>query len=469
MEFMDKLRWLFWFWGGRFRRLFFMSIPENEKDYQKSRRMFIAADASYQMAANLAGGTYLMALLAHIGLSDGDIGIILSLGALAAVFQLFIVEYVQKLKKYKLYVVVTALQRIWWGILFLIPFLNCSGQLKIVLVIILYLFSQVWSQTGNTVSVAWMAMLVPDRIRGTFLARKEVVAVFMAVFSTFVMGLVYDFFTDINMEYAFAINGTLLIILALVNTAMYVLMKDPRYSVTNEEGKELHGKLAKRAQQDKQQEKKSFVKIFLDAFSASGFRKILVMSILWNICYYLVCPFMSSYYIYDLGMSYTFVTAIGLLTTFLRIGILPLMGRWSDRKGAEGVTCVSLLFFMVSYILIAFAVPSNAVVMYCVASLFSAVGWSYISAGFLNIQLKNMDEDKQTEQYTILSGVCGLLAMIISVVSGKLLNFLQCHPVTIAGKSLYAQQVLNVLGAVMLAVLILYIRCRMMSASGKGK
>lgn len=454
---MDNLKWMFWYWGGKFRRQFFMSIPESEKDYRNSRRMFIAADTMNQIIANLAGGTYLMGLLAHLGVSDGTIGIILSLGTLAAVFQLFIIEFVQKLKKYKLYVVLTILQRVWLGVLFLVPFMGGLTQVKAALVIILFLFAQIWSQTGNTVSVAWMAMLVPDRIRGTFLARKESVAVFLAVFSMFIMGIVYDFFESINMQYAFAVNGTLLIILALVNTALFMFMKDPKHSLMNADGKELHGKLAKRAEKDMKAEKKPFLEIFREAFGSSGFRKVMVMTILWNVCYYIVCPFMSSYYIKDLGLSYTFVTMINLIATVVRVSILPMMGKFSDEKGAEGVLSFSLGVFMVSYLILAFTVPSNGVVMYCIASLVSAVGWSYIGAGLLNIQLKNIEESKQTEQYAILSGVCGFAAMVISVISGEILDFLQRHRVAIAGTELYAQQVLNLVGAVLILILILYV------------
>lgn len=454
---MDKLKWTFWFWGGRFRRQFFMSIPENEKDYRNSRRMFIAADAMNQIIGNLAGGTYLMALLAHLGVSDGAIGVILSLGTLAAVFQLFIIEFVQKLKKYKLYVVLTIFQRIWLGVLFLVPFLGCGAETKALLVIVMFLFAQIWSQTGNTVSIAWMAMLVPDQIRGTFLARKEAVAVFLAVFSTFVMGIVYDFFTDINMEYAFAANGGLLIVMAIVNTVLFVLMKDPRHSLLNTEGKELHGKLAKRAQKELHVEKKPFLEIFREAFASPGFRKVLVMSILWNTCYYIVCPFMASYYINDLGLSFTFVTMINLIATVLRVLILPVMGRFSDQRGAEGALSISLAIFMVSDLLFAFTVPSNGLVMYCIASLVAAVGWSYIGAGLLNVQLKNMEESKQTEQYAILSGVSGFSAMVISVISGEVLDFLQKNRVTFAGRELYAQQILNIVGALLVLILILYV------------
>ena len=151
---MERLKWKFWFWGGRFRRQFFMAVPENEEDYKKSRNEFIATDAMYQMICNLAGGNYLMSLLAFLGVSDGVIGIVLSLGSLAAVFQFAILKFMQRIEKYKPYVVITVFQRLWLGVLFLIPFIGGSLKVKAVVVIFLFLFGQIWSQTGNTVAIS---------------------------------------------------------------------------------------------------------------------------------------------------------------------------------------------------------------------------------------------------------------------------------------------------------------------------
>ena len=249
---MERLKWKFWFWGGRFRRQFFMAVPENEADYKKSRNMFIAADAMNQMIGNLAGGTYLMTLLAFLGVSDGTIGIILSLGSLAAVFQLVILRFMQKLEKYKPYVVATVSQRLWLGVLFLVPFFGGNNGLKAIVVIVMFLFAQIWSQTGNTVSISWMALLVPEEGRGRFLARKEMIAVFAAIFSTFVLGIVFDAFTDSKIKIAFGIMGSVLIILAVINTLMFLFMKDPRLILVDENGRELHGTLARKARKERQ-------------------------------------------------------------------------------------------------------------------------------------------------------------------------------------------------------------------------
>lgn len=454
---MERLKWKFWFWGGRFRRQFFMAVPENEEDYKKSRNEFIATDAMYQMICNLAGGNYLMSLLAFLGVSDGVIGIVLSLGSLAAVFQLAILKFMQRIEKYKPYVVITVFQRLWLGVLFLIPFIGGSLKVKAVVVIFLFLFGQIWSQTGNTVAISWMALLVPNDSRGAFLARKEAIAVFSAVFSTFCMGIVYDRFAGSDMRYAFGVNGGVLIILALVNTILFICMKDPRLILVDEEGRELHGTLARRARKERRVPQKPIMETLKEAFSTKGFQKVLSMTILWNVCYFTICPFMASYTINDIGLSFTFVTLINLVTTVLRVLILPVMGKFSDRSGAEKAFSVSLAVLMAAYILYAFTVPSNGAVMYFVATLVAAIGWSYIGAGLLNIQLKYLDETKQTEHYTILSAVSGLTAILISIVSGKILDFLQKNRVVLGGRELYAQQILNVVGAIFILILIWYV------------
>ena len=464
---MERLKWKFWFWGGRFRRQFFMAVPENEADYKKSRNMFIAADAMNQMIANLAGGTYLMTLLSFLGVSDGTIGIILSLGSLAAVFQLVILRFMQKLEKYKPYVVSTISQRLWLGVLFLIPFFGGNNRLKAAVVIVMFLFAQIWSQTGNTVSVSWMAMLVPEEGRGRFLARKEMIAVFAAIFSTFVMGIVFDAFTDNNIKIAFGIMGSVLIVLALINTIMFICMKDPRLILVDENGRELHGTLARKARKERQVKPQPVLVILKNTFKHAGFRKVLIMTILWNVCYFVICPFMASYTIQDLGLSFTFVTLINLISTVLRVLILPLMGKFSDKSGAEKAMCTSLAVLMLSYLIYAFTVPTSPIAMYISAAVVAAVGWSYIGAGLMNIQLKYMDKEKQTEQYTILSAVSGLSAMVISVITGRVLDFLQKNPVSFAGKELYAQQILNIVGAVCIVILISYVMIVVYEKKGK--
>ena len=55
---MNRLKWMLMYAGGRFRRQFFMSLPENEVDYEKSRVQYIIGDTANQTIAQQAGGTF---------------------------------------------------------------------------------------------------------------------------------------------------------------------------------------------------------------------------------------------------------------------------------------------------------------------------------------------------------------------------------------------------------------------------
>lgn len=83
---MEKLMLDMHWFLGRFRRIFFMALPENEADYEKSRRRYIAGDAATQTIAQLAGGTFLVSLMLSVGFSDAQAGVLTSVASLAALF-----------------------------------------------------------------------------------------------------------------------------------------------------------------------------------------------------------------------------------------------------------------------------------------------------------------------------------------------------------------------------------------------
>lgn len=95
---------------GQLRRVYFMALPESKQDLKNSRIYYTTADSAAQTIAQLAGGTFLAALMSHSGISDANIGIITSLISFAALSQLFLINFFKKIKKYKFLVTITALQ-----------------------------------------------------------------------------------------------------------------------------------------------------------------------------------------------------------------------------------------------------------------------------------------------------------------------------------------------------------------------
>ena len=72
--FMSKLILDFNWLLGHLRRIYFMALPENEEDYEKSRGYYIAGDSATQTIAQLAGGTFLVSLMLSVNIPDATIG-----------------------------------------------------------------------------------------------------------------------------------------------------------------------------------------------------------------------------------------------------------------------------------------------------------------------------------------------------------------------------------------------------------
>ena len=97
---------------GRLRRIYFMALPESKADLKKSRVCYTIGDSAVQTIGNLTAGTIFASLMTNIGVSDANIGVIISLASLAAVSQLLTMGLTNRLKKYKLLVCFTASARI---------------------------------------------------------------------------------------------------------------------------------------------------------------------------------------------------------------------------------------------------------------------------------------------------------------------------------------------------------------------
>lgn len=459
---MEKIKLILMYLGGRLRRQFFMALPEDEKDFDKSRQYYIAADSASQLITQLAGGTFLMTLLSYAGLSDGVIGTVLSLVTLGAVFQLLAMNRVQRLPKFKLFVAASVLQKIWFGVIFIIPLFVVKGLELQILICGIFLFAQIISQVGVPASMDWIASLVPSTERGKYFSKKDAFAVFFTVFGMFVMGVLLDITKGRHLKLGFLLIGIVLILLALLNFISFVKMKEPRTALMNAEGKELHGSLAKKELKKQTLEHNGIGREIRYAFSSDRFRKALILNLLWTTAFYIGMPFNNSYQVKELGLSYTYIMLIILLTTILRVVITPGIGKKADHSGSPLMLLWSLTSMGIYYLTMIFTVPENGKVFFTIASIFSAVGWSFIAIGLFNIQLMCVDRTRRMQQYTILSGVSGLYGFIISVVGGVLVDYFQKNRLLIGGRLIFAQQWMNLLGLlfVLLTMIYLYIKVK---------
>lgn len=457
---MEKLMLDMHWFLGRFRRIFFMALPENEADYEKSRRRYIAGDAATQTIAQLAGGTFLVSLMLSVGFSDAQAGVLTSVASLAALFQLFTMRMVNHLQKRKLFVCLMTVQKLYLAFIFFIPLLPVPDSTRQLLVIAGYFFAQICSQIGTPATQDWIASLVPARLRGNYFSRKDAVCVFVTVTMMLLSGMIMDATAGGRQNAGFMLNGSMILILVILNAWAFSCMKEPRQGIINAQGKEIHGKLKHKYPKAETAYNGNLLEEVKEAFGKADFRMAFILTLLWQTSFYCASPFNTSYQLVELKMPFTFIMIIGFLGNMLRIAITPLMGKLGDKHGMAFLYKYSLVGILLYYLFFALAVPSNAYPMVILGTVSSALGWSFAGIGLFGVQLELLDEGKRDIQLSVLSALSGVYGFLVSFVSGCLLDYLQQVLVTLPGKRLYAQQFTNILGAGFLLLTILYLKCR---------
>jgi MFS family permease len=438
-----------------------MALPESKEDFKKSRICYTTADSAAQTIVQLAGGTFLAALMTYSHISDANIGIITSLVSLAALSQLFLINFFKRLKKYKLLVCATALQRSLFAVIYLIPLLALGGMVKAILIIFLYFIGQVFVQIGLPASQDWIASLVPGRLRGKYFSIKDSVAVFIVSSAMLLAGMILDYFKPRNILTGFIIIGVLIFILTLINVIALSKMKEAKTSYMNEAGKEMHGRLAKKAKEEEKAVKVDELGIGSElkaAFADRKFRKAFTIQCLYTFAFYICTPFNASYQINDLALPYTFIMLVSFIANLYRIYITPKFGRLADKHGMAKLLRFTLFALGLNFLTMAFTIPGNAYPLYIIGTIFGSTAWAFVGIGLFGVQLDFFKNEKRMVWLTITSSISGIFGFFVSIVGGILLDYLQKSQLHLFGIRIYAQQVLNLIGFLIIVIAVYYIR-----------
>lgn len=455
----NNLFYLHRYFMGQVRRIYFMALPESKQDLKKSRIYYTTGDSAVQTIVQLAGGTFLAALMSHSGISDSNIGIITSLISFAALSQLFLINYFKRIKKYKFLVCVTSLQRALFAILYLIPLFGLSSSTNAILIVALYFIGQIFVQIGTPASQDWISRLVPGRLRGKYFSIKDSVVVFVVSIMMLISGMILDFYKKTNILIGFTLISIIIFILTMINVVAFSMMKEARVSYMNEAGKEMHGRLAKKAKEHEHTEHSdSIFSEVKQAFQNHKFRKAFTVQSLYIFAFYICNPFNASYQINDLSLPYTFIMLVSFIVNLYRIYLMPKLGRMADRYGMGKILRFTILFLGLYFLTMAFTMPFNAYPMYILGAVFNSTAWAFIGIGLFGIQLDFYRSDKRMIWLTITSSISGLLGFLVSIIGGTILGKLQAQNLHLFGQKIYAQQVLNLMGFLIILVTVYYIK-----------
>ena len=137
---------------------------------------------------------------------------------------------------------------------------------------------------------------------------------------------------------------------------------------------------------------------FKSAFNTLKDKKVLkitVVFVLWNIAYYCAFPFYGSYNIKELGFSLGFVSVITIISSFCRILVSRLWGKYADKNSFAKMIVWCMLIAMLGFLVASFSTPQTGKIFQTAYMVLNAVAMGGINSALiicanlsLNIPLK---------------------------------------------------------------------------------
>jgi MFS family permease len=149
---------------------------------------------------------------------------------------------------------------------------------------------------------------------------------------------------------------------------------------------------------------------------------------------------------------------VGFILNLYRIYITPKLGRLADKYGMGKLLRFTILALGLNFLALALTMPFNAYPMHIVGSFFGSTAWAFLGIGLFGIQLDFFKSEKRMIWLTITSSLSGLFGFLVSILGGVILNFLQRITIVILGQKIYAQQILSLIGFLILLFTVFYIK-----------
>ena len=352
------------------------------------QRNLIRTGAFWVMYEAFNAGFLIVFALA-LGASNTVVGI---LGAIPSIAMLLMeipgAKLVEYFRRKSIFLTCTGLSRISWLLILLIPYLFkehallCVGAFFFITRAFEYLADPAWS--------SWAADLVPDRMRGAFWGRRNMVVSMASAAASLIAGAYLDLFPK-ESYLGFATLFGAGILLGLYSNTIMAKIKEPEYRDHD------HHRL------------REFFKI------DGQFRTYCWTMVLFYFAVNIASPFFTVYMLQNLGLSYTYFVVAGAIATVSRILAHPHFGYVSDKFGDKpvavicmvGTALVPLAFLFVTVETLWLIVP---------AQILSGIVWAGMDLTSWNLLLDLTSRDKralQVAEYNLLTSIPIAVAPVV--------------------------------------------------------
>ncbi len=300
-----------------------------EEEVQSGLRSVIKDGLTTQTMGTLTGGVFLVAFALMLGASNMVIGLLAAIPSLAQLIQIPAIYIVEKYRiRRAICVYSTALSRIFWLVIALIPFLFSIETGLTVLIIALFLHSALGG-IGVCGWNSWMRDLVPHDRLGSFFSKRMSLAAIVGSILSLAAAFYIDRWKNVFPEYELYGYSALFFVGFLAGMlGVYFISTIPEPCM---------------AQAERRQK---FLSLISQPFKDVNFRNLIMSLGPWNFAVNLATPFFIVYMLKSLELSMSFIITLTVLSQITNLAFLRIWGRYSDRFSNKSVLTICGSLFM---------------------------------------------------------------------------------------------------------------------------
>lgn len=382
--------------------------PENEPTQEEMRRtrgLLLVQGALAAVMYNLGTGNFMAGYLSTLGATAAQISQITLIPQLGCVLQLVSPLFFERFRHRKAPIVLLCfLFRFLMGFTVFAPLLFVEKKTRLFFVLVLYSIAFLAAGFVTPALNQWIVKIAPTENRGVYYSRKDIIATVASSAISFVMGYCLDACTAAGNPmkgfvgiYGFCIIGSVL------DLVLLSLQCEPASTpVCNINLRDL-----------------------LQPLRQKSFRPVLIYEILGYISAMFSSGFLAVYQLNVLGLSYTFLTTVGIFCSVLSMAAIYFWGRVADCRywttvllGTKAISAMCCFFWWLLPVRMA---PFGAPVIMAL----SAIGNGAAGMAGVNLQYDSSPPAGKTTYLGVTAALASLAGYAASLVGGALQHRLE--------------------------------------------
>ena len=392
----------------------------NKDKFHITRQLYPFESMFEFLCTTLSGGAFLAKVSMTLGVRDSITALISSIASLVCIVQLFSGSLAKRTPIKKWLLPLTLFTRVCMMGIFLLPFLNISSFVDVILLILVF-SAQSSHILVYPIKQTMFLTTVPEEDRTGYLARHNRVSIIAGIPLVLFGGLFIDKMTELGkLRDAFLIIAVAILFFGICNLVILIISREPPMKIA---------------------ENKNMLQDLGTVFKSEKFRILFILAVVFGCGVGIFSPFVSTYVQREQGFS---LTVANLFTVAMYIAQILLLSALNKFKHKFNPAVLRTIFFAGNIVSngVFFIMNNDTAIFFHSVYVIVAAITGTCTVGYTVLIYDSVEEEQRTTAVGILELTKGISAFLTTLCISPVFDRMQTNGVTLFGKPIFAQRIL---------------------------